>query len=276
MTPRWEVAICFPPVTSVVLAPALQPRRLQRLGWESEITVRGTLVDAERSVAIVGARAATIGSMQRAHAIARHLAGHGVHVVSGGALGIDGAAHRGALDGNGSTTVVLGTGIDVLYPARHASLFRDVLAAGGALVSMFPAGMGPRRHSFTRRNTLIAALADVVLVVEADVRSGSLSTANAALRQQRIVAAWPGSPGCDRLLAAGAALVENEHDALAAALGTPRARPSVPLDPIATAVRAAIDAGCTNVDDIVMTTGLAVRAVLRALPLIEQSYARKL
>ncbi len=214
--------------------------------------------------------------MKRAHAIARHLARHGVHVVSGGALGVDGAAHRGALDGGGTTTVVLGTGVDVMYPARHAPLFREVLDKGGALVSMFPDGCGPRRHTFTKRNELIAALADVVIVVEADVRSGSLSTARAAERHGRIVAAWPGSAGCDRLLASGASLVESEGDALLAAMGTPRERPPVPLDPIAMAVRAAIDDGCTSIDDIVRTTGLAVRAVLRALPLIEQTSARKL
>jgi DNA processing protein len=214
--------------------------------------------------------------MGRAHAIAKHLAARGVHIVSGGALGVDGAAHRGALAGGGTTTVVLGTGVDVLYPARHASLFREVLAKGSALVSMLPDGTGPRRHTFTQRNQLIAALADTVIVVEADVRSGSLSTASSAIKYQRLLAAWPGSAGCDRLLADGAALVESEDDALLAAVGTPRVRPPVPLDPIAMQVRAAIDAGCTSLDEILRTTGLAVRAVLRALPLIEQSHPRKL
>ena len=90
-------------------------------------------------------------------------------------------------------------------------------------------------------------------------------------------AGFLGSHLCDRLLADGAALVESEHDALLAALGTPRERPPVTLDPIATQVLAAIDAGCVSLDDIIRTTGLAVRAVLRALPLIEQtSHARKL
>lgn len=210
----------------------------------------------------------------RAHAIGKHLAERGVHVVSGGALGVDGAAHRGALAGGGTTTVVLGTGVDVLYPARHASLFRDVIANGGALVSMFPNGSGPRRHSFTKRNELIAALADVVIVVEADVRSGSLSTARAAIKHARIVAAWPGSPGCDRLLAYGAARIESAGDAMLAALGTPRVPAPVPLDPIAQQVRDAIEAGCVDLDDIIRTTHLSVRAVLRALPLIEPSFTR--
>lgn len=210
-------------------------------------------------------------AVERAFAIARHLASHGVHVVSGGALGVDGAAHRGALAGGGATTVVLGTGIDVWYPARHAPLFRDVIAKGGALVSMFPDGSGPRRHSFTKRNELIAVLADVVIVVEADVRSGSLSTANAAAKHGRRVAAWPGSRGCDQLLAEGAALVEGNEDALLAALGTPRERPPVTSDPVALQVQGALDRGCETLDDIVSTTGLAVRAVLRVLPLIEQT-----
>ncbi|MFN0252255.1 MAG: DNA-processing protein DprA [Kofleriaceae bacterium] len=263
-------------MNSVAFTPVTLPSRLVQLGWESEVRVRGQLANPERSVAIVGARAATYTAVGRAHAIAKHLARHGVHVVSGGAIGVDGAAHRGAIDGGGTTTVVLGTGVDVLYPARHVSLFHEVLGSGGALVSMFPDASGPRRHTFTKRNALIAALADVVLVIEADLRSGSLSTASAAHRYGRTVAAWPGSEGCDRLLAQGAALVECEGDALAAAMGTPRVRPPVPLDPVATAVRAAIDAGCVTIDDIVRTTGLAVRAVLRALPLIEMTSARKL
>ncbi|MEO8554478.1 MAG: DNA-processing protein DprA, partial [Kofleriaceae bacterium] len=107
--------------------------RLQALGW-SGLYVRGALHDGP-AVAIVGARAATQQGMDRAHALARHLVGRGIHVVSGGALGIDGAAHRGAVAGGGTTTVVLGSGCDVSYPVRHAVLFRQVLATGGALVS---------------------------------------------------------------------------------------------------------------------------------------------
>jgi len=276
LTARGEVAICFPPVTSVGFTPNALPTRLAALGWKKPLRVRGALTDAPRAVAIVGARAATTIGMGRAHAIAKHLAARGVHVVSGGALGIDGAAHRGALAAGATTTVVLGTGVDVLYPERHAPLFDDVLAAGGALVSMLPDGTGPRRHTFTQRNKLIAALADVVIVVEAETRSGSLSTATAGQKLGRIVAAWPGSRGCDRLLDAGCALVESVDDAALAAEGSPRMREPVTLDPIAARVRQAIDAGCVSVDAIVRTTGLAVPAVLRALPLIEQTYARKL
>lgn len=198
----------------------------------------------------------------------------GVHVVSGGALGIDGAAHRGALAGGGTTTVVLGSGVDVAYPERHADLFETIVARGGALVSMFPCGMQPRRSTFLQRNKLIAALADVVVVVEADRRSGSMSTARAARALGRTLAASPGSAGCARLLETGAALVETGEDALAALAGTPRMPAPIALDPEVAAVRDALRAGAVTIDSIVAHTGLPVRAVLRALPQLESLPAR--
>jgi DNA processing protein len=133
------------------------------------VYIRGVAPGDQPAVAIVGARAASRDAMDRAHALARHLAGRGVHVVSGGALGVDGAAHRGALAGGGATTVVLGGGLDVLYPPRHAPLFGEVVARGGTLAGLFPDGSEPLRAQFPQRNTLIAALADLVIVVEADV-----------------------------------------------------------------------------------------------------------
>jgi DNA processing protein len=207
--------------------------------------------------------------MDHAHAFGRHLATRGVHVVSGGALGVDGAAHRGALAGGGTTTVVLGTGVDVLYPARHATLFHEVVARGGALVSMFPYGMQPRRSTFVQRNPLIAALADAVIVVEADVRSGSLSTAAAGKQLGKIVAAWPGSRGCDRLLARGAAIVEDVADLDRVIERAPRF-PVIEHDPALVQIQAAIAGGARGVDQIVDATGLSLRAVLRALSIVER------
>jgi DNA processing protein len=208
--------------------------------------------------------------MDRAHALARHLAGRGVQIISGGALGVDGAAHRGALAGHGTTTVVLGSGLDVLYPVRHAPLFCEVLAQGGTLAGLVRDGTAPRAGTFPQRNKLIAALADVVIVVEADVRSGSLSTAAAARRFGKIVAAWPGSRGCERLLAAGAGIVESCGDAELALAGTPRPRAPIAIDPIAKQVLDAIAHGAAGIDEIVHHTGLTVRAVMRALPMIER------
>jgi len=208
--------------------------------------------------------------MERAHQLARHLASRGIHVISGGALGIDGAAHRGALAAGAATTVVLGNGVDIAYPARHAAMFRDVLATGGSLASLCPDGAEPRPHTFPRRNRLIAALADAVLVIEADIRSGSLSTAQAARKFGRVVAAWPGTRGCTRLLATGAGLVESCEDAERAVQGSPRLPVPVVLDPITQQVRDAIAAGASSVDAIVNRTGLTVRAVMRALPVLER------
>ena len=250
------------------------PGRLALMGWKKPLYVRGAMAEGP-SVAIVGARAATGTGMDRAHALARHLAGSGVHVVSGGALGIDGAAHRGALAGGGRTTVVLGSGVDVAYPVRHARLFDQILAQGGALVSLLPPGSEPRRATFVQRNPLIAALADVVIVVEADVRSGSLSTARAGARLGRIVAAWPGSRGCDRLVAAGAAVVESEADALAALAGSPRYPAPAARSDVAAQLALALAEGVRSVDDLVRRTGLPVRAVLRALPELEDSLSAR-
>lgn len=243
------------------------PQRLRALGIDRTLHVRGQLGEGS-AVAIVGARAATRRGMDRAHALAKHVVGHGVRVVSGGALGIDGAAHRGA---DGLTTVVLGSGIDVLYPARHADLFDQIVARGGALVSTFPPGMQPRAGTFVARNVIISALADAVVVVEADVQSGSLSTANAARKQGRLVAAYPGSRGCERLLATGAALVECGEDVLALLQGRSRSQAPVILDANAMKVRDAMVAGVRGIDAIVRYTGLPVRAVLRALPQLESS-----
>ena len=268
LTWRGRVANCIPLVTtaSSVLQPGLAgyPQRLHSLGSSEVLHVRGQLSEA-RAVAIVGARAATVPAMRKAHALAKHLGSHGVHVVSGGAIGIDGAAHEGALASG--TTAVFACGIDVVYPDRHADLFDDIVLHGGALVSMFPAGMKPRRATFVRRNAMISALADAVIVVEADVMSGSLSTARAARQQGRILAAYPGSPGCERLLATGAALVESGEDVLALLDGKKRERSAV-LDEDATRVRNALSSGAFGVDAIVRYTGLPVPAVLRALSVI--------
>jgi len=242
--------------------------RLATLGWTRELYVRGTLASGP-AVAIVGARAASGDGMRHAHALGKHLAARGVHVVSGGALGIDGAAHRGALAGGGATTVVLGSGLDVPYPVRHAPLFAAIVAAGGALVSMFPNHTQPRPAYFPQRNVLIAALVDAVIVVEADVRSGSLSTARSASELGRRLAAWPGSRGCARLLAEGCAIVEGEADVDALLAGHPRYPVRAPLDSNEARVADALAKGVRGVDEVVTETGLSVRDVLRALSAIE-------
>ena len=175
------------------------------------------------AIALVGARSASAQGNANAEAFARALATQGLTIVSGLALGIDAAAHRGALAAGaagaegGGTVAVIGTGIDRIYPAQNAALAREI-AAAGVVVSELPLGTPPLPHNFPRRNRLIAGLAQGVLVVEAAVNSGSLITARLATESGREVFAIPGSihsplaRGCHRLIRDGAKLVETAED----------------------------------------------------------------
>ncbi len=164
-----------------------------------------------RTVAIIGSRAATVAGARRAHELAAGLADDGVAIVSGGALGIDAAAHEGALAVGGATWAVLGCGFDTVYPDRHADLFARIVRTGG-LLSEYAPPTPVRRGQFPRRNRIIAALADVIVVVEAGVRSGALGTVRAAGVLGLPVAAVPGSAGADRLIGEGAVPVRTPAD----------------------------------------------------------------
>jgi DNA processing protein len=176
------------------------------------------------ALAIVGSRNATQQGAANAEAFGRALSGAGLTIVSGLALGIDAAAHRGGLAGSGSTIAVLGTGIDVVYPSRNAALSAEI-AERGLLVSEFALGTAPAAQNFPRRNRLISGLARGCLVVEAALASGSLITARAAAEQGREVFAIPGSihsplaKGCHALIKSGAKLVESAEDVLAELAG---------------------------------------------------------
>jgi DNA processing protein len=152
----------------------------------------GTTGPATPCVAVVGSRRATFQGVDIARSIGGELGAAGIQVLSGMALGIDAAAHTGALDAGGSTVAVLGCGIDVCYPSRHAEL-RARIIAQGCLITEEPAGTPPFKHNFPKRNRIIAALAHAVVVVEATERSGALSTARWAADLGREVLAVPGS-----------------------------------------------------------------------------------
>ncbi len=152
----------------------------------------GAIGPTSPAVAVVGSRRATFGGVEIAHSIGHDLGAAGIQVISGMALGIDAAAHAGALDAGGTTVAVLGCGIDVCYPARHADL-RARIVTGGSLITEEPAGSPPLRYNFPKRNRIIAALAHAVIVVEATERSGALSTARWAADLGRDVLAVPGS-----------------------------------------------------------------------------------
>ncbi len=182
--------------------------------------LRGTLIPEDAAaVAIVGARHATAYGEEVAHALARELARRGLTIVSGLARGIDAAAHRGALEAGGRTLSVLGSGLDRIYPPEHQGL-ADEVAGAGALLSEFPLGTAPLKPHFPQRNRIISGLSLGVIVAEASVDSGALITAHHALEQGRDVFAVPGrvharySEGCNRLIKAGAKLVESWEDVL--------------------------------------------------------------
>ena len=182
-------------------------------------------------LAMVGSRQASRPGLDTAASFARSLAAGGFVVTSGLALGIDGAAHRGALEVGGATVAVLGTGLECLYPRRHVGLAQRIVAEGGALVSELPLDCVPQAGNFPRRNRIISGLSLGVLVVEASPSSGSLITARLAAEQGREVFAIPGSihhpgaRGCHQLIREGALLAETVEDILAALRGWQRLPP---------------------------------------------------
>jgi DNA processing protein len=206
----------------VTLADAAYPRLLLEIPDPPPLlyTVGRIELLGRPSLAVVGSRNATAQGARDAEQFAKAFSAAGLTIVSGLALGIDAAAHRGGLAAEGSTIAVLGTGVDVIYPRQNAPLAGRI-AESGLLLSEFPLGTGGAAHNFPRRNRLISGLAQGCLVVEAALGSGSLITARAAAEQGREVFALPGSihspltKGCHALIKQGAKLVESAEDVLA-------------------------------------------------------------
>ncbi len=238
-------------------------------------------------LAMVGSRNPTASGRQTARDFARHLAAAGMTITSGLAIGIDGASHQGALDADGLTIAVTGTGLDRVYPARHRDLAHRI-AENGALVSEFPPGTPPRRSHFPRRNRIISGLSLGTLVVEAAKQSGSLITARQATDQGREVFAIPGSihnplaRGCHDLIRQGAKLVETADDILEE-LGPlmghlleqppprseqPAAKPSR-RDPEYKALLDVLGFDPTPVDLLIQRSGLTAESISSMLLLLE-------
>ncbi len=231
------------------------------------------------SLAVVGGREASGAGRRFAARIAECLSSAGLIVVSGLALGIDTAAHQGALGGGSPTIAVLGSGHGRLYPSRNAGLAEDICARGGAVISEYPPHWSPKPYRFPERNRIVSGLALGVLVIEARARSGSLITANYALEQGREVLAVPGpveshlSRGAHALIREGAALVESAEDVFAA-LGltvTQEAPAGAQIQLAATEqqVLNAIDHCETSLDTIVGRTGLEAQQILQTVLALE-------
>ena len=226
-------------------------------------------------VAVVGARSCSAYGAQVARALARDLASAGLVVVSGLARGVDGEAHRGALEGGGRTVAVLGCGIDRDYPRSHAELARRIVASG-AVVSEYPPGVEPAPWRFPARNRIIAGLSLATVVVEARERSGALITADFALELGRDVFAVPGeitsglSAGTNDLLRQGAAPLTAVRDVLEA-LGIepePAAGASSMSDAALTVLSILGDGACAA-DELTRATGLSSAEVASALVELE-------
>ena len=222
------------------------------------------------SVAIVGARSCSDYGAHVARSFAEKLARSGVVVVSGLARGVDGWAHRGALDGAGQTVAVLGCGIDRDYPRAHTSLAARI-AETGLIVSEYPPRVAPAPWRFPARNRIVAGLAAATVVVEARDRSGALITADFALEEGRDVLAVPGpitsslSDGSNGLLRAGAVPATRAADILAALGIEPPEEQPPPLTPGAETALAAITGGASTADEVVRTTTLEPAVVAAAL-----------
>jgi DNA processing protein len=274
------------------------PTALDDLGAEAPfcLWVRGDAdlgLSSPRSAAIVGSRAATSYGERVAFDLADGLAAAGVCVVSGGAYGIDAAAHRGAVARDGRTLVVLAGGVDRAYPAGNARLLEAVVGSGGALASEVPPTSLPTKSRFLQRNRLIAAVARATVVVEAAWRSGAMSTAHHAARLLRPVGAVPGpvtsmaSAGCHRLLRDGIAVCVTDvaevrelagligaelvaQDAASVAADARAARPHDALGPVARRVLDALPRRVpAGLDRIASTAGVSVAEVRGAVGLLE-------
>lgn len=238
---------------------------------------------AERSASIVGTRAATSYGEYAAADFASGLVERDVAVVSGGAYGIDGAAHRAALASDGETVAVLAAGLDVPYPAGHSALLHRV-GRHGLLVSEYPPGTRPTRRQFLTRNRLVAALGRATVVVEAGVRSGAANTAAWAEALGRPVCAVPGpitsssSAGCHQLIVAGAALVTRPAEVIevvgrSGELARERDRPTCETDDFSEEELVVYEAlparGARTVDEIAVTAGLPATEILGPLTMLD-------
>jgi DNA processing protein len=240
--------------------------------------IGNTPVTRVPTVAIVGTRKPTSYGKEVTHMLAYDLAKYGVIIVSGLALGIDGIAHRAALEANGTTIAVLANSVDDIYPKSHQQLADHIVANGGAIISEYEPPTTPRAYQFLARNRIVSGLSDAVIITEAAIRSGTLSTATHALEQGREVFIVPGnitsplSAGCNALLRQGAHPATCAQDILDTI--APQLSPAiqiVPLGktPLETTIISLIQSGIRDGDELHAKSQVAITQFNQALTMLE-------
>ncbi len=230
------------------------------------------------TVAIVGSRKPTTYGREVTYQLSHDLSSRGIVIISGLALGVDGIAHRAALEAGGTTLAVLANGVDVIYPASHKSLADDILKSGGAIISEYEPGTQPRQHQFLERNRIVSGLSDAIIVTEAAARSGTLSTVMHALEQGREVFVVPGnitsplSAGCNALIKQGAHPITCAQDVLEIiAPGLLQPQQSLPLGntPLESTIIRLIQSGVRDGDQLQQQSKVNVSEFSQALTTME-------
>lgn len=245
----------------------------------SSVYLIGNVPEQRRpTVAIVGSRRPTGYGLEMAYRLAFDAAKQGAVVISGLAHGIDAAAHRAALEAGGTTIAVLAHGLDIIYPATNQQLAQHIISSGGALISEYPEGTTPFKAHFLARNRIVSGLCDVLVVVEAAARSGTLSTAAHGLNQGKTVCAVPGnvtsptSAGCNALIRQGASLLRDSNDLLEElGLSDTGRQARLPLadTPEENAILKALQSGVRDGDELLQVSGLTAPLFSQALSMLE-------
>lgn len=264
--------------TEVLKTIAVMPKTLYFRGKLPE----NMLKNRPKTVAIVGSRHNTRYGEEVAYKLAYELGRRGVIVVSGLAFGIDSIAHQGCLDAGGTTVAVLGTSIDYIYPRAHLSLAKEIIEKNGAIISEYAPGDNPiTSYSFLERNRIISGLSDIVVVVEAAIKSGSLNTATHALAQGKEVFAVPGnitnpySQGCNKLIREGALPYTEPDDVLRLLFPEDFTKKRVKKpnltgdNDIETAILIALGSGLRSGDDIMKETKLPPEIFNQSVTMLE-------
>lgn len=232
------------------------------------------------SVAIVGTRKPTVYGKEVTHRLAYELAKQGVVIISGLALGVDGLAHRAALEAGGATIAVLGNGLGSVYPAAHRTLAKQIIDSGGAIISEYEPEAEARGFQFLERNRIVSGLSDAIIITEAAARSGTLNTAGHALEQGRDIFVVPGnitsplSAGCNALLKRGAAPVTEAKDVLetiAPQLLKPQSVLPLGTTPLETEIIKLLQAGVRDGDQLHQKTGAGASEFGQTLTMMELS-----